>query len=193
MVGMLVDLSHVSVQTMQDAISHSIAPVIFSHSSAYSVYHHERNVPDSVLKRLADKDGVVMINFYKAFVTGDEECTVDTVAEHVLHVAKVAGWKYTPHIPRGVLADIYRHVGIGSDFDGIDMKCAGLEDSSMYPNLVAAVLRMAPETTDEEISGFLGQNVLRVWEKAEAVKDQMKSSKPSEAIWEGREPWKFEL
>ena len=92
---MLVDLSHVSVRTMQDAISHSVAPVIFSHSSAYSVYHHERNVPDSVLKRLADKDGVVMINFYKAFVTGDEECTVDTVAEHVLHVAKVAGWKYT--------------------------------------------------------------------------------------------------
>ena len=174
---MLVDLSHVSVQTMQDAISHSIAPVIFSHSSAYSVYHHERNVPDSVLKRLADKDGVVMINFYKAFVTGDEECTVDTVAEHVLHVAKVAGWKYTLHILLGGLADIYRHV----------------EDSSMYPNLVAAVLRMAPETTDEEINAFLGENVLRVWEKAETVRDQMKSSKPSEAIWEGREPWKFEL
>jgi microsomal dipeptidase-like Zn-dependent dipeptidase len=84
-------------------------------------------------------------------------------------------------------------VGIGSDFDGIDMKCAGLEDSSMYPNLVAAVLRMAPETTDEEINGFLGENVLRVWEKAETVRDQMKSSKPSEAIWEGRELWKFEL
>jgi microsomal dipeptidase-like Zn-dependent dipeptidase len=84
-------------------------------------------------------------------------------------------------------------VGIGSDFDGIDSKCADLEDSSMYPNLVAAVLRMAPETTDEEINWFLGENVLRVWQKAEKVRDEMKSMKPSEAIWEGRKPWRFEL
>ena len=95
---MLVDLSHVSVQTMHDTISHSLAPVIFSHSSAYSIHHHERNVPDSVLKRLAEKDGVVMINFYKAFVSGVKSCSVDTVAKHVLHVARVAGWKYLPSL-----------------------------------------------------------------------------------------------
>lgn len=63
----------------------------------------------------------------------------------------------------------------------------------MYPNLVAAVLQMAPETTDEEINGFLGENLLRVWEKAEKVRDEMRSQKPSEAIWSGRKPWKFEL
>lgn len=63
----------------------------------------------------------------------------------------------------------------------------------MYPNLVAAVLEMAPETTDEEVNGFLGENLLRVWEKAEEVRDDMKSQKPSEAIWKGRKPWKFEL
>jgi membrane dipeptidase len=91
---MLVDLSHVSVQTMHDTISHSLAPVIFSHSSAYSVYKHERNVPNSVLRRLRSTDGVVMINFYKAFVSGDKECSVDDVAKHVLHVAQVAGWRY---------------------------------------------------------------------------------------------------
>jgi membrane dipeptidase len=84
-------------------------------------------------------------------------------------------------------------VGIGSDFDGIESKCVDLEDSSTYPNLVAAVLRMAPETKDEEIKGFLGENLLRVWEKAEKVRDSLKSKKPSEEIWKGRKPWKFEL
>ena len=63
----------------------------------------------------------------------------------------------------------------------------------MYPNLVAAVLKMAPETTDEEVNGFLGENLLRIWEKAEEVRDEMKSQNPSEAIWKGRKPWKFEL
>jgi microsomal dipeptidase-like Zn-dependent dipeptidase len=82
-------------------------------------------------------------------------------------------------------------VGIGSDFDGIDSKCTDLEDSSMYPNLVAAVLRMAPRTTDEEIKGFLGENILRIWEKAEKVRDEMKDKKPCEEIWDGRPPWHF--
>jgi microsomal dipeptidase-like Zn-dependent dipeptidase len=80
-------------------------------------------------------------------------------------------------------------VGIGSDFDGIDATCVGLQDSSMYPNLVAAVLRMAPETGDDEIRGFLGDNLLRVWEKAEDVRDELKETKPSEAMWEERETW----
>ena len=85
-----------------------------------------------------------------------------------------------------------RHVGIGSDFDGINAKCEGLEDSSMYPNLIAAVLRMAPRTSDEEVAGLLGENVLRVWETAEKVSESLKSRKPSEEFWEGRQPWKFE-
>ena len=90
------DLSHVSVQTMHDVLTQSLAPPFFSHSSAYTIYNHERNVPDSVLKRLPSTDGVVMINFYKHFVTGAGTCDVTTVAKHVLHVAKVAGWKYNP-------------------------------------------------------------------------------------------------
>lgn len=99
---MLVDLSHVSVQTMHDTISHSLAPPIFSHSSAYTIHNHERNVPDSVLKRLRSTDGVVMINFYKHFVSGENKCTVDNVAQHVLHVANVAGWQYPPLFFSGV-------------------------------------------------------------------------------------------
>lgn len=62
----------------------------------------------------------------------------------------------------------------------------------MYPNLVAAVLRLAPETTDDEIAGFIGENLLRVWEKAEEVRDRLKSEKPSEAIWKGRKLRDFE-
>jgi membrane dipeptidase len=90
---MMIDLSHVSVKTMHDVLIHSLAPVIFSHSSAYAVHKHERNVPDSVLRRLRNTDGIVMINFYKYFVTGKRECTVNNVADHVLHVARVAGWE----------------------------------------------------------------------------------------------------
>jgi membrane dipeptidase len=79
-----------------------------------------------------------------------------------------------------------RHVGIGSDFDGIDARCEGIEDVSMYPNLIAEVLREAPETTDEEMKGFLGENVLRVWEKAEKVRDDLRAERPSEDLWDGR-------
>jgi membrane dipeptidase len=84
-----------------------------------------------------------------------------------------------------------RHVGIGSDFDGIESKCVGLEDSSMYPNLVAAVLRMAPDTKDDEIRGFLGENLLRVWEKTEEVREELILKKPCEKMWDGRESWHF--
>ena len=90
----MVDLSHTSTQTVLDTLSYSLAPPIFSHSSAYTLHHHERNVPDTILERLASTDGVVMIMFYKEFLTGERDCNVDDVAEHVLHVARVAGWRY---------------------------------------------------------------------------------------------------
>lgn len=92
---MLVDISHVSVQTMHDVLTHSLAPPIFSHSSAYTVHKHERNVPDSVLKRIRKTDGVVMVNFCQQFVSGDRKCSVDDVVKHVLHVVQVAGWRYS--------------------------------------------------------------------------------------------------
>jgi membrane dipeptidase len=91
--GMLVDISHVSNKTAHDVLSHSLAPPIFSHSSALALHRHERNVDDSVLKRLPITDGVVMVMFYKTFLTGDQDCSVDDVADHVLHIAHVAGWR----------------------------------------------------------------------------------------------------
>jgi hypothetical protein len=83
-------------------------------------------------------------------------------------------------------------VGLGSDFDGIDAKCEGLEDTSTYPNLIAEILRMAPNTSDEEIAGLLGENLLRVWEKVEVVRDSLQSKNPSEKIWKGRKNWTYD-
>ena len=156
---------------MHDAIHHSHAPVIFSHSSAYSINPHPRNVPDSVLTKLRQTDGLIMINFYKQFISGSGSCTVNDVAKHVLHVAHVAGWD---------------HVGLGADFNGIDAKCRGLEDSSSYPNLVAAILRREAGVGEGEIRGLLGENLLRVWGKVEEVRERLRGEKPSEKIWDGR-------
>jgi len=115
--GMLVDLSHVSAQTMSDALEISRAPVMFSHSSARGVYNVARNVPDEVLKKVAMNRGVVMVNFYDCYVAdcGAHNVSVQDVANHVNHIRRVAGIDY---------------VGIGGDYDGVESFPIGLEDVS---------------------------------------------------------------
>ncbi|KAI5826734.1 hypothetical protein K523DRAFT_322680 [Schizophyllum commune Tattone D] len=155
--GMFVDLSHTSDETARQAIELSEAPVIWSHSSARAVHNHPRNVPDDILQLIGEgegkKDAVIMVNFAPGFVgPTDEEANLERVAAHVEHIAEVAGRK---------------HVGLGSDFDGISSTPSGLEDVSKYPALISLLYSRGWSKYD--LAGLAGGNLLRVMEGMERV------------------------
>jgi membrane dipeptidase len=159
--GMLVDLSHVAPSTMSDALNVAESPVIFSHSSARALRDHPRNVPDSILQRLPDNGGVVMVTFVPSFLTDNETATIADVANHIEHVRRVAG---------------VDHVGIGSDFDGISSTPAGLEDVSKFPDLFAELSRRG--WSDEELRKVAGENMLRVIKTAERTARLLQRERP---------------
>ncbi|KAI0362127.1 hypothetical protein OH77DRAFT_1416345 [Trametes cingulata] len=155
-IGMLVDLSHTSDDTARQAIRYSKAPVIWSHSSARAVHNVPRNVPDDILELIGlgpnKTDAVVMMNFAPYFVADEGKANLKAVADHIEHIAKVAGKK---------------HVGLGSDYDGIPHGPAGLEDVSKYPDLIAELYSRGWNAFD--LAGLTGGNLLRVMEGAERV------------------------
>ncbi|KAG7271494.1 hypothetical protein CRUP_005115 [Coryphaenoides rupestris] len=154
--GMLIDLAHVTVEVMEQVLELSVAPVIFSHSSAYALCPHKRNVPDDILLKLRDKNGIIMINFYNDYVTCSHTANVSDVANHFDHIKKVAG----PSV-----------IGFGGDYDG-------LEDVSKMPVLVAELLSRG--WTDVEVKAALGENLLRVLKSAEQVRDSQAAAQPDD-------------
>lgn len=211
-IGMLVDLSHVSEQTMRAALEVARAPVIFSHSSARALVDHPRDVSDDMLRLVATNGGVVMVNFAPGYVSekrrrwdadfAAEKARLDSPPFSGLYIgdpqrakAELAKWQAAHPAPVVGVADVadhvqhirdvagVDHVGIGSDFDGIPAAPTGLDGVDKYPVLFAELARRG--WSDADLSRLAGANLLRAMEGAEAVSARLRTSElPSQATIE---------
>ncbi len=196
-IGMLIDLSHVSPEVMEQTIALSRAPVIFSHSGARAITEHPRNVPDNVLKSLKARDGLVMVNFYSAYISNRyNQWKADEAAEVARYntppisgvyigqpekaAAALAQWQKANPKPNTTIAEVadhidhivktagINHVGIGSDFDGVGGETPGaLSSVADYPNLFAELIGRG--WTDDMIAKLSSGNILRVMRGAEKI------------------------
>jgi membrane dipeptidase len=197
--GVLVDLSHVSPDTMRQALAVSEAPAFFSHSSARALCDVTRNVPEDVLEAVRATAGVVMVTFVPSFLTR-EGATVNATAwaeadrlraahpdEPQVVATAMDAWFDTHPDPPATIGDVadhidhvrevagIDHIGIGSDFDGASMP-EGLKDVSCYPALFAELASRG--YADEDLRKIAGRNVLRVMRAAERVADRLQAERP---------------
>lgn len=186
--GMLVDISHISPACMHAALRASRAPVIASHSSAYGVAPHPRNVPDDVLAALKQNGGVVMVNFFSGFVVPESAKATANFSQVLRKLraenpdpdrfrAAMEAWRAAHPMVRGSVHDVVdhidhivsvagvEHVGLGSDYDGVPMTPRQLEDVSKYPYVTQELLNRG--YTEEQIRLILGGNLLRALRAAE--------------------------
>ncbi len=203
--GMLVDLAHVSPDTMRAALAVSVAPVIFSHSSARALVDTPRDVPDDVLRLVAANGGVVMANFYPGYVSeawrrwdadrSAEQARYNTPPFGGLYIgqperakAALAEWQRAHPEPAVTIGDVadhiehirtvagIDHVGIGSDFDGISNTPIGLDGVDKFPALLEELARRG--WSDADIAKLAGGNLLRVLTVAEEVSARLRATRP---------------
>jgi membrane dipeptidase len=199
--GMFADLSHVSANTMRDALHTSRAPVIFSHSNAYALNLHPRNVPDDVLRLLRENGGVVHLNFIRPFISPDgqawgdrRETALRELREHLSDDAAIdsaiAAWEKSAGPPHASIADVadhidhirkvagVDHIGIGADFYKVDPDemATGLGDVTRYPYLFAELLRRG--YSDEDVLKIAGRNHLRAMRRMEQVAAELRRTEP---------------
>ena len=157
--GMIVDVAHVSDETFYDVIKCSKAPIVSTHSCCRALASHRRNMTDDMIRTLADHGGVIQINFYPVFlsdlyasfyeVKGEKASPrpgVSDVVNHIDHAVKVGG---------------IEHVGIGTDFDGIEVTPKGLEDVSKLPKVFDQLKRKG--YSEDQIELIAGKNFLRAF------------------------------
>lgn len=171
--GMIIDISHISMDCAEQVLYLTKAPVMFSHSNVKSVFDCPRNIDDKILDMIPANNGIIMVTFVPEHVTARRKnAKMEMVVDHLFYIANRIGWD---------------HVGLGSDFDGIASVIPGLEDVKCYPALLNATLDRG--ATEEQLAKVAGENMIRVWTDVARIRDVMKAEGvlPVEDVWEGRQ------